>query len=125
MAGMAAQGNEPCLLYHIDIEGGKVVAVGDNSYQDLESFYHGRPLPDIAVLPIFQGVGALDKHLHECSNDEGVSTIYFSAHENEYHHAISGRIGYDYMYSNMYNGLRSNSLHVVAMDCGEHMSLSK
>lgn len=124
-AGMGAQGTEPCLLYLIEIDGWTLCAVGDNSHTDLESFYHGRPMPDIVALPIFQGVSQINTHLHQASNPHGVTPIYLTAHENEWHHTINGRVSYKYFYSDVYNSLNPEAMHTVVMDNGEHLTLSK
>lgn len=124
-AGMSAQGDVPCLLYLIDVEGWNIAATGDNSIVEREEFYHGRPVPDIVVAPIFEGIGALNKHLHEGTNDEGVTPVYLTAHENEWHHTINGRVSYKYLYSNTYASMDDNSTFTVVMDNGDHITLSK
>lgn len=124
-AGMAAQGNVPCLLFLIDCDGWKIAATGDNSQIDKEVFYHGRPVPDIVVTPIFQGIPALNGHLHQATNEEGITPVYFSAHESEWHHTLDGRIPYSTLYRSVYSSLKSDAMYTVVMDQGEHVILEK
>jgi len=124
-AGMAAQGNVPCLLYLIDVDGWRIAAPGDNSLKDLEAFYHGRPVPDIVVAPIFEGISVLTNHLHQGTNDEGITPVYLTAHENEWHHSINGRVSYKYLYDNMYASLKDDAMFTIVMENGDNLTLKK
>lgn len=124
-AGMAAQGNVPCLLYLIDMDGWRIAAPGDNSHKDLEAFYHSRPVPDILAAPIFEGISVLTGHIHQGTNDEGITPVYLTAHENEWHHTTPGRIPYSYLYDTTYASFKDDAMFTIVLENGENLTLSK
>lgn len=89
-AAMGYQGNEPCLLYHINMDGWKIGTVGDNSLHEYETFYETRPRLDVIIAPVFQGMSQLFSHTAKAPGNSPI--LYLSAHENEFHHPTNNRI---------------------------------
>lgn len=127
LAKMAAQGTEPCLLYMIEIDGWRIVAVGDNSETDKESFYSELQMADILVAPIFQGITALCQYTYRAPNPGNIEQVYINCHENEYHHTVDHRVSYKYLLSNV-SALGNSSIKYPLcsiIDNGESIVLKK
>jgi len=126
-AKMAAQGTEPNLLYMIEIDGWRIIAVGDNSETAKESFYSGQQIADIIIAPIFQGVSALCGYTYSAPNPLNIEQVYINAHENEYHHTVDHRVAFKYLFSNnaaLGNGATKYPLCSI-IDNGEAVYLKK
>lgn len=126
-AVMSAQGEEPCLLYHIDIDGWRIIHVGDNSHHENEPQLANYAMADVVVAPIFQGLTTLFWQISGASNPDNAQQFYLSIHENEFHHTIGGRVSYKYLYSDAGAlGSTSNKYPcTLLMDNGEHIVLVK
>lgn len=124
-AKMAAQGTLPCLLFLIDCDGWRIAATGDNSLSDKYEFFHDRPVPDIVAAPISINMLLLNQNLHQATNEEGRTPVYLSAHENEWHHNLDGRMPFTKIYKNIYSSLDGNAMFTVVMDNGEIITLEK
>ena len=127
-AQMSGQGNEPCLLYLVQIGSWRIAHVGDNSKHENErAFYPNYPMVDVAMCPVFQGIVDFTSALRWAPNPDNVSLIYFNLHENEWHHTIEGRMSYEYMYS--FVGALGNASFdyscTAICDNGEHITLYK
>ena len=127
-AYMSGQGEEPCLLYLIQIGDWRLVHVGDNSNHDKEGLiYPHYPIADVILAPIFQGLVNLFKSTLAGSNPNNVEQIYLNIHENEWHHEIHGRISYEYLFN--WSGALNNSSFTypgtALLDNGEHLTLYK
>ena len=56
-AYMSAQGEDPCLLYLIQIGDWRIIHIGDNSHHENEELiYPLFPMADVVFAPVFQGV---------------------------------------------------------------------
>lgn len=121
------QGDTPCLIYHITIGDWTIVHLGDNSNHTVESKFSQWEMPDVVIDPIFQGLSYMFTSLNNSINTKGIKPTYFTAHENEFHHLIEGRISYKYLYENKYALGNPSETYpcCVVMDCGEAMTLSK
>lgn len=125
-AAISAQGGEPCLLYIIQIDDWRIAAVGDNSNVSKEVFYEDKEMVDIICSPIFQGVEYMFQYCNKMPNPGGVAPVYISAHENESHHTSEGRITWWSLYNNPLPQMTgSRAGHIVAMDEGESLTMSK
>lgn len=125
-AGITAQGNEPCLMYIIQIDNWRIAAVGDNSYTAKEVFYEDKDMVDVLCSPIFQGVQHFFDHCNKMPNPGGVAPVYISAHEDEYTHTTTGRITWWNFYANVMTKMTdAKAGHVVVMDNGENLTMSK
>ena len=127
-AYMSGQGEEPCLLYLIQIGDWRLVHVGDNSNHDKEGLiYPHYPIADVILAPIFQGLVNLFKSTLAGSNPNNVEQIYLNIHENEWHHEIHGRISYEYLFN--WSGALNNTSFTypgtALLDNGEHLTLYK
>ncbi|MBQ9582896.1 MAG: MBL fold metallo-hydrolase [Bacteroidales bacterium] len=127
-AYMSGQGDEPCLLYLIQIGDWRIVHVGDNSHHENEELiYPLFPKADVVFAPVFQGVVYLFNSTLAAPNPGNIEQVYVNIHENEWHHEIHGRISYEYLYN--HNGALNNTGRkypsVVIMDNGEHITLYK
>lgn len=127
-AYMSGQGDEPCLLYLIQIGSWRIAHVGDNSKHDNErAFYPDYPMVDVAMCPVFQGIVDFTRNLMLAPNPDHAALIYFNLHENEWHHTIDGRIPFEYMYCQ--SGALGNQSFAypctAICDNGEHITLHK
>ena len=127
-AYMSAQGEEPCLLYLIQIGDWRVVHIGDNSHHENEELiYPLFPMADVVFAPVFQGVVYLFTSTLAAPNPDNIEQVYVNIHENEWHHEIHGRISYEYLYN--HNGALNNGGRpypsVAIVDNGEHITLYK
>ncbi len=126
-AYMSSQGDEPCLLYLIEMDGWRIAHIGDNSAHANEDFYKRHPMVDVVLSPVFQGIISLLDRTYKTSNPNNIEQIYFNIHENEWHHEIAYRVSYRYLYTND-NALGSASFAYppyIICDCGEHVVLKK
>ncbi len=126
-AYMSAQGTEPCLLYLIEIDGWRIIHVGDNSVHDNEVFYEGYNMADVIFAPVFQEVRVLESHTLAAPNPNNIQQYYINIHENEYKHKVEGRVSYKYLWgSDVQLGSTSfNYSAVTILDCGEHIVFTK
>ena len=127
-AYMSAQGEEPCLLYLIQIGKWRIAHIGDNSHHENEPFiYPLYDMADVVFAPVFQGVVYLFDSTIIANNPDNAEQIYINIHENEWHHEIHGRISYEYLYN--YAGALNNAGHtyasVAVTDNGEHIPIYK
>lgn len=127
-AYMSGQGDEPCLLYLIQIGDWRFIHLGDNSSHDNEAkIYPLYPIADVVLAPIFQGLTNLFKNTLAGPNPEGIRQIYLNIHENEWHHEIHGRISYWYLFN--WSGALNNASfeypNCALLDNGEHITLYK
>ena len=127
-AYMSGQGDEPCLLYLIQIGDWRIVHVGDNSHHENEELiYPLFPMADVVFAPVFQGIVYLFTSTLAAPNPDNLGQIYINIHENEWHHEIHGRISYEYLYN--HNGALNNAGRpypsVAIVDNGEHITLYK
>lgn len=127
-AYMSGQGDEPCLIYLIQIGDWRIVHVGDNSHHENEELiYPLFPMADVVFAPVFQGVVYLFTSTLAALNPDNVGQVYINIHENEWHHEIHGRISYEYLYN--HNGALNNAGRpypsVAIVDNGEHITLYK
>ncbi|MBR1576396.1 MAG: MBL fold metallo-hydrolase [Bacteroidales bacterium] len=127
-AYMSAQGDEPCLLYLIQIGDWRLAHVGDNSSHANETLiYPLYPIADVVMGPVFQGVVNLLNNTKQAPNPGNVEQIYFNIHENEWHHTIDGRVSFQFLYTST-GALNSSSFaypSCAIFDCGEHLTLYK
>ena len=127
-AAMGAQGEEPCLLYLIQIGDWRIVHVGDNSHHENEKpFYPQYQIADVVMCPVFQGIVDLVSSTKIAPNPTNVEQIYMNLHENEWHHTIDGRIAYWYLYGfgGALNNQSFNYCSTAILENGEHVILSK
>lgn len=126
-AYMSGQGDEPCLLYLIELDGWRVVHIGDNSKHENEAFYENHNRADIVISPVFQGNVAFFTHTMAAPNPLNIDQIYVNIHENEWHHTVDHRVPFSFMYNN--TGALGNSSFsyplYIATDCGESFTLYK
>ena len=127
-AQMSGQGEEPCLLYLIQIGDWRIAHVGDNSYHENEkAFYPNQPPVDVMMNPVFQGIFDFANNLRTPSTPDNTYQIYFNLHENEWHHTIDGRMSFEFMYC--HNGALGHQTFVypctAICDNGEHITLYK
>lgn len=127
-AQMAGQGDEPCLLYLIQIGSWRIAHVGDNSHHELElAFYPNYPMVDVQMCPVFQGILDFANSLKKAPNPDNAALIYFNLHENEWHHTIDGRMSFEFMYC--HNGALGNASFAypctAICDNGETLTLYK
>ena len=127
-AYMSGQGDEPCLLYLIQIGDWRIAHIGDNSHHENEELiYPLFPMVDVAFAPVFQGVVYLFTSTLAAPNPDNVGQVYINIHENEWHHEIHGRISYEYLYN--HNGALNNGGRpypsVAIVENGEHITLYK
>ena len=127
-AQMSGQGDEPCLLYLVQIGSWRIAHVGDNSKHENErAFYPNYPQVDIAMCPVFQGIFDFTSALKQAPNPGNASLIYCNLHENEWHHTIDGRMSFEFMYS--HNGALGHQTFAypctALCDNGEHITLYK
>ena len=127
-AYMSGQGDEPCLLYLIQIGDWRIVHIGDNSHHENEELiYPLFPMADVVFAPVFQGVVYLFTSTLAAPNPDNIEQVYINIHENEWHHEIHGRMSYEYLYN--HNGALNNSGRpypsVAIVDNGEHITLYK
>lgn len=124
---LSAQSTMPCILYYADIDGWKIIHVGDNNIHENEVFYEGLDRADVVFSPVFQGVRALFEHTLAAANPDGVEQVYINIHENEYKHKAESRVTYKYLWSEKGQlGDSSFSYPSVAiLDCGEHITFTK
>ena len=127
-AYMSGQGDEPCLLYLIQIGDWRIVHVGDNSHHENEELiYPLFPMADVIFAPVFQGVVYLFSSTLAAPNPDNIEQVYVNIHENEWHHEIHGRMSYNYLYNHagaLNNGGRPYPC-VAIVDNGEHITLYK
>lgn len=126
-AYMSAQGTEPCLLYLIEMDGWRIIHVGDNSVHANEVFYEKYNMADVIFDPVFQEVRVLESHTLAAPNPNNIQQYYINIHENEYKHKVEGRVSYKYLWSSDVQ-LGSTSFAysaVTILDCGEHIVFSK
>ena len=98
-AWMSAQGDEPCLLYLVQIGDWRIIHVGDNSHHENEINYSRQQIADLVFAPVFQGLVSLFKNTRGADNPNKVEQIYVNIHENEWHHGIDGRVPYRYLFN--------------------------
>lgn len=127
-AYMSGQGDEPCLLYLIQIGDWRIVHVGDNSHhENEEQIYPLFSMADVVFAPVFQGIVNLFANTLAAPNPDNIEQVYINIHENEWHHEIHGRISYEYLYN--HNGALNNAGRpypsVAIVDNGEHITLYK
>lgn len=127
LAKMSAQGEEPNLVYYLDIDGWRVSHNGDNSIIGNLDFLSGKEQPDVIFLDFF---GNYTEHLKRYMNmtqSHGAAPVYITTHGNEYHHTVFRRIGYHYLYYNYtaFGNASFNYPHYVGMDNGEMIILKK
>ena len=127
-AYMSGQGDEPCLLYLIQVGDWRLVHVGDNSNHAKEALiYPNYPIADVVLAPIFEGIVNLLTNTLAGPNPNNVEQIYVNVHENEWHHEIHGRISYEYLFN--WSGALNNFSFVypgcALLDNGEHLTLYK
>ncbi len=125
---MAAQGNEPCLLYMVDLDGWRIAAVGDNSHLDQQYVYSEWEAPDFVCTPIFQGFQDILGRISSAPSYGEHQTYYLPLHENEYHHPVSHRVGYRFLFH--HQGALNNSefehyVPYVLLDGGESVSFTR
>jgi len=123
-ARMSAQGDEPCLIYHVDMDGYYIAHVGDNSIHDNETFYEKQEIPDFLIAPIFQGLATLFNHVKVAKNANSRSYTYISAHENELHHGPESRVSYQWFYKTCINGI-VNPPMMLMVDTGESFTYKR
>lgn len=126
-AQMAAQGSDACLLYYIDMDGWRIIHNGDNDDHSKCIFFESKDRADVIFCDLFGGFTNYMTHFMKAPNPSGISTTYFTTHENEYHHTVYRRIGYHYNYYNA-SALANTAYdypNYVGMDNGEHVVLSK
>ena len=126
-AYMAEQGTEPCLIYHIEMDGWRIIHVGDNSNQPIQEFFTRYQMADIVMSPVFQGVVPLLRFTLQAPNPLGTDQFWFNQHENEWHHTIEGRISYYFTY-NEGSSLGAGTFNyppIFLFDNGEHITLHK
>ena len=97
-AVMAAQGDEPCLLYMVEMDGWRIAAVGDNSHHEYQPCYEKWEAPDFFCTPIFQGCQVIMSEIAKAPHPSGRTPVYLPHHENECHHGVSHRVGYRFLY---------------------------
>lgn len=127
-AYMSGQGEEPCLLYLIQVGDWRLVHVGDNSNHAKEALiYPNYPIADVVMAPIFQGIVNLLTNTLAGPNPDNVQQIYLNIHENEWHHEIHGRISYEYLFnwSGALNNFSFTYPNTALLDNGEHLTLYK
>jgi len=127
-AVMAAQGDEPCLLSMIELDGWRIAAVGDNSHHEFQTVYSEWEAPDFVCTPIFQGFQNILGHIAKAPSADKRQTYYLPMHENEMHHGVSHRVGYRFLY--YHQGALNNSefehyAPYVLLDGGEGITFSK
>ena len=127
-AQMSGQGDEPCLLYLIQIGDWRIAHVGDNSHHENEkAFYPNQAPVDVMMNPVFQGIFDFANNLRTPSTEGNTYQIYFNLHENEWHHTIDGRMSFEFMYC--HNGALGHQTFVypctAICDNGEHITLYK
>ena len=127
-AYMSGQGDEPCLLYLIQIGPWRIAHIGDNSDHRIEAkIYPLYPIADVVIGPVFQGVVNLLANTKDSENPGNVEQVYLNIHENEWHHEIHGRVSYKFLYSDG-GALNSASFAypgTTILDNGEHITLYK
>lgn len=126
-AQMSQQGSDPCLLYYIDIDGWRVIHNGDNDDHNKDVFFESRDRADIIFCDFFGSWNRHMKHFMAAPNTENISTTYITTHGNEYHHPVSGRIGYHYLYyaSDAFGCKDLTFPNYVGMDNAELVILKK
>ena len=128
-AVMGAQGDEPCLLYMVELDGWRIAAVGDNSHLDLQQCYSKWEAPDFFCTPIFQSFPILMQQISKAPNPEGRTPVYLPHHENEWHHPVSHRVGYRFLFNSNVHGLAIPDFPYytpfILMDGGEHVEVSR
>lgn len=126
-AKMSAQGDEPCLVYYVDIDGWRIAHNGDNSIVDNLSFLFGKQQPDVIFLDFFGNFTSHMQYYMNMPDSNNIAPVYITTHGNEYHHTVYRRIGYHYLYFN--NTAFGNKYftypHYVGMDNGEMLVLKK
>ena len=127
-AYMSGQGDEPCLLYLIQVGDWRLIHVGDNSSHANEAqIYPKYPIADVVMAPVFQGLTNLFKNTLAGPNPDNVQQIYLNIHENEWHHEIHGRMSYWYLFnwSGALNNFSFDYPDCALLDNGEHITLYK
>ena len=127
-AYMSGQGDEPCLLYLIQIGDWRISHVGDNSDHRKEALiYPLFDMVDVSFSPVFQGVRDYLNNTGAAPNPKNIENIYINIHENEWHHTIEGRVSYRFLYTHA--GALNNGSFVYPcvgiLDNGEHITLYK
>ena len=125
-AFMSAQGDEPCLLYHILLGNWRIIHVGDNSHHENETPYTKEQIADLVFAPVFQGLTSLFKNTRGAPNPDNAEQVYVNIHENEWHHTIDGRVPYKYLFDDS-GALGGSGVYpsYAFLDNGEHITLSK
>jgi len=124
---MSGQGDTPCLLYHIEMDGWRFIHVGDNSHHENEPGLKDWDMADVVMSPVFQGLTTLFTNIDGASNPDDAQQFYLNIHENEFHHIVDRRVSYKYMFSNAASLGNTFTTYpcVLLLDCGEHITLTK
>lgn len=127
-AYMSGQGDEPCLLYLIQIGQWRVTHIGDNSKHDNEAkIYPLYERADIVIGPVFQGVVNYLNNTLAAPNPGNIEQFYLNIHENEWHHTVDHRVSYNFLYTNA-GALSSRTFNyccTTILECGEFITLYK
>lgn len=126
-AQMSQQGADPCLLYYIDIDGWRIIHNGDNDEHGKDVFFEDREAADIIFCDTFGGLCNHLRHFLAAPNSGNVCSVYFTTHENEYHHSVYRRIGAHYTYYALdaFGNTSFEFPDYVAIDSAEMITLSK
>ena len=125
-AFMSAQGDEPCLLYHILLGDWRIIHVGDNSHHENETPYSKEQLADFVFAPVFQGLTSLFKNTRGAPNPDNAEQVYINIHENEWHHVVASRVPYKYLFNDP-GALGGSGVYpsYALLDNGEHITFYK
>lgn len=125
---IGAQGDLPCQLFCIEMDGFCIWMSGDNG---LESSYNTAkanfPAPYLTMVSLAGAASKLNLAGREAKGGQSHDVVYVVSHENEIGHEIHGRVSYKFLYESPRilhdKEYATNMDKYAAMDCGEVLTI--